>query len=700
MKRIKKMIVSLSILLSGFFLSSQAVFADDLAPTYEKLDSILHIDDGWLWNDLLRGLGWGTIRILVWLNNYLERIVTNIVSLNNFYTSPQMASIMTIVRPLVFGLFLVALVVLGYQFMFNKIEKRNEVLLNILLAVSVLVIVPVLMSSLDDVVSYGFNKLNEDTGTLADGVVKSNVADIEYYASNSFETADSTTNYIGSSSLPPRPIDKEDASVGTSEYKYGNTLPVDDTRLHITEKIEDSGIPLLEQKAVPDGRGDMSVIKLRDNQVPLTSLGKEAYYRYHVSWTVTIFTLIITAVALSITIIKLGRAIFDLAFHHIFALFVSVTDLTGGQRIKKVLAEIANTFGVMFVMVLILRLFVVYAQWVNGLKPSIGAVGVILMLIAGAWALIDAPDIVQRIMGIDAGLRSGHGAMMGAYAGARLAGAGGKKALDVLKGGKDMGSGVLQGAFSGGGSKQKPTTGGSGSDSSGAGKQSVGNNHTNQNNAAEDNKNSNVASQGTTQVNSGSGSHTIPESGQSQSNSRQNATNSGSSRSRSTIPPNDTQGGGDLPPNDSQGNNSQSSINDPNNRQSIDQERNNVTANQNKGSQTKQKRPIQQGQPKEGPRFRDRTLAGKVGYGVGKALNLGVRGSIGVTKGLGRATLNTARAISNPKQAIRHTAKTIRTGTKNVIAKGTEPVKRGIQNIARELRTPIGEQKGIKNHEL
>src|SRR5699024_7339869 len=59
--------------------------------------------------------------------------------------------------------------------------------------------------------------------------------------------------------------------------------------------------------------------------------------------------------------------------------------------------------------------------------------------------LIDAPDIVQRTLGIDAGLRSGWQAMMGAYAGTKVAGAGasiaGKGAGKVAKaGGKAAGS--------------------------------------------------------------------------------------------------------------------------------------------------------------------------------------------------------------------------------------------------------------------
>src|SRR5699024_9009086 len=143
------------------------------------------------------------------------------------------------------------------------------------------------------------------------------------------------------------------------------------------------------------------------NTVPATNLGQQSYYRYHVNWGIAITTLAVTAFALVITTIKIGRAMFDLAFHQLFAMFTAATDLTGGQRLKKVLVEIASTFAVIFVMMVLLRMFIIYAQWANDMEQHIGIIGTILLLIAGAWALIDAPDIVHPLLGNDAGPRSG-----------------------------------------------------------------------------------------------------------------------------------------------------------------------------------------------------------------------------------------------------------------------------------------------------
>ena len=416
---------------------------EELLKEYEKLESILNISSGWLYDDIIRSLGWKLIKGLVWINDFFEKIVTTIVTLNNFYDSPQMERFMDIAKPLVFGVFVIAVFVLGILFILNKIEKRSEVLLNLLMAVAIVVVIPVLMTEMGKVVGFGIGWMGQTSPTLAGGVIKSNTADLKYYAEKDFATAGRGSRYVGNDSTPPRPLDKNNVNVGTTEYRYANQLDSDISDIDINEKLDldtpekkggykewgedqsEKAQEFLKHKAVPTGVGTKKEVKeLRDPAIKFTNLGEEKYYRYHVNWGTTILTLLVTAFALMITVIKVGRVIFDLAFHQLFGMFVAVSDLTGGQRTKKVLAEIANSFAVIFIMVVIIKIFTLYGGWVTSIKPQIGSVGTVLMLIAGAWAVIDAPDIVQRIMGIDAGLRSGYGALMGAYAGASLAGKG------------------------------------------------------------------------------------------------------------------------------------------------------------------------------------------------------------------------------------------------------------------------------------
>ncbi|WP_246206678.1 pLS20_p028 family conjugation system transmembrane protein [Virgibacillus ihumii] len=425
-----------------------------LKQLYEDLAAILDIYSGWLYDNLIRNIGWGIIQLLVWINDWIEGVADTVVSLGGLYDSPAMQQFMEKMQPLALALFVVSVTVLGFLFMLNKIEKRNEVAMNILVAVSMILVIPSLMGMMDDLLNVGLNELDE-SGTLSDDVLKRNIADVKYYVDSGFNYASGLDKdkMAGNENLLPHPPHPKSKEIGTTNYTYGNELENPET-IEVNEKLnvyEDDGwfpwttkpwvkelkrksdngglgYDFLTKKLISTGDGGTRVVQLRKNTVPATNLGQQSYYRYHINWFIIIATLSVTAFALAITVIKIGRAMFDLAYHQLHGMFTAATDLTGGQRLKKVLTEIVSTFAVIFVMMVLLQMFIFYAQWANNMERHIGIVGVILLLIAGAWALIDAPDIIQRTMGIDAGLRSGYQAMMGGYAAGKMVGAGGKTA--------------------------------------------------------------------------------------------------------------------------------------------------------------------------------------------------------------------------------------------------------------------------------
>src|SRR5690625_7661114 len=82
-----------------------------------------------------------------------------------------------ILQPLAIGLFVVSITVLGFMFMLNKVEKRNEVVLNVLIAVSVIVILPSLMGMMEDLLLEGLDVVEIDGNMFVNGW-KSNIAEI------------------------------------------------------------------------------------------------------------------------------------------------------------------------------------------------------------------------------------------------------------------------------------------------------------------------------------------------------------------------------------------------------------------------------------------------------------------------------------------------------------------------------------------
>src|SRR5699024_2635767 len=102
----------------GFFFYTQkgGEYNKAMKKLYEDLSDILDISSGWLYDDLLRNIGWGIIQLLVWINDWIEGVATKIVSLGGLYDSSDMNGFIDVLQPLAIGLFVVSVTVLGFMF--------------------------------------------------------------------------------------------------------------------------------------------------------------------------------------------------------------------------------------------------------------------------------------------------------------------------------------------------------------------------------------------------------------------------------------------------------------------------------------------------------------------------------------------------------------------------------------------------------
>lgn len=447
MKKWSRILLIIMSIMTFFVAFNDVAFADDVElleaseedvkKIHEDLDGIMSIDKGLFYGDMLRTLGYWAVGFFDMVLRNLEKGVNNIITFGEFYETSAVGKLVEDFQPFIMGLFLLTLIVVGIMLMLNKIEKRQDLLMNILIAVTMLVVIPAMFPLLNKVMVNGID-LVDSRGSLANDVLATNVADLEMYIEKDFK-------YGGEGGLP-QPVHPNNPNKGTPDMSGANQIKAwyffeptekidlfegegfwkNDKWLNDLKEDHPVSLDVLAHRSDPSGKDEeMELRSLRKNMIPTTTVGRESYYRYSVNWGTILITQIILSFALIITVVKMGRIVFDLGFHMIFSMFIAATDLTGGQRTKKMITEIVSSFAVFFVMVLILKLFIVYANWLVGLQAggSLGTITYILMLLAGTWALLDAPDIVQRLLGIDAGLRSGYQALMGAWAVSKGAGA-------------------------------------------------------------------------------------------------------------------------------------------------------------------------------------------------------------------------------------------------------------------------------------
>lgn len=161
------------------------------------------------------------------------------------------------------------------------------------------------------------------------------------------------------------------------------------------------------------------------------------YYRWQIlSWFNIFGMFIIMSIVLFFTCIKCARLIFEVAMANVYAPFIAATDLATGQRTKEVLKNFVCLFAALFLCIALLGVYFVGFGWIEGRDFGAGISGSfikIIMHLALAWAIIDGPNVIERIIGIDVGLKSGWQMMMGLSAASSMASRAGRTAAGVGK---------------------------------------------------------------------------------------------------------------------------------------------------------------------------------------------------------------------------------------------------------------------------
>lgn len=327
-------------------------------------------------NYMLRLVGWGVLKLLVLLNDGVEKVLDEIISLNGFFSSPEVTSFITQYKPFVWVLFAISLVIIGYQLIFNRIRDREQLPTNILFAIAVLVLLSTMMVKLNDLSQAAVNSVNPtEKQTVANQVLKENLTDVYLLDQTNFSDKNVKNN------IPLKYIDKIDIVEVIDTKKVANEA--------LTKRIT---------------QNEFSELDVRDIQNGFFAIWKEGYYRWGWNFWNMFFTLGVTGVTLLITCIKLGRILFELAFQKFFTTIVAAADLSSGQRTKQILMSIFSNFAILFIIAVTLKLYTLFTAWLVNNSSSLTH---IILLIAASWALIDGPNIVERVLGVDAGLQSG-----------------------------------------------------------------------------------------------------------------------------------------------------------------------------------------------------------------------------------------------------------------------------------------------------
>ncbi|MGN7854341.1 pLS20_p028 family conjugation system transmembrane protein [Exiguobacterium sp. 22311] len=366
----------------------------DLASKLEEFQDLLSISD--LVRDALRSIGWLLVRGLSFIIDGLEQITNDILLIKSFFNNPQVVEFVQTIQPFLYVILAGSFLFIGYLMIFQKKFDREGFLINLFITLLVLGLLSPTMIKTSEFTDKAITSINQDgvyenrDHTLSQSVLQKNVHDLVEYDKTAFKD----TKIKIPNSIPANQIKNIDINDVFDSDEY---------------RLSKEGEGISQNKLAWNGK-EMTETELDQSGVEWNN---QYYYRYHPNWLTILVTLGVMGFTLFSIAYKLARLSFELAFNYVLAILVAPADLHSGQKTKKLIQSILNTFLVIILIFVSIKLYTIGTAY---LADTLGGLAYLIALIAFSAALIDGPNMVERLFGIDAGLKRGWGVALGAYA--------------------------------------------------------------------------------------------------------------------------------------------------------------------------------------------------------------------------------------------------------------------------------------------
>lgn len=386
--------------------------------------------------------------------NIIDSVMGGISSVLNFLNAinePVFNAFVKRFNPYIWGLLIIALIILGIGLMIKKQEKPANVLLTICLVVFCTSMLPQFTNFISKITLDSAKDIQGSYSKVERGVTKSsNRSDKKgNIYENEFSVKEKSLGYTV---MQKHIVDmlKVD-SLATSgklpnkkNFNFSKTKPFSNAQqvayFDINEKIDyrnDNDIKnkdIFKNKLRPatniDRAGAEGATEKLTNMEGHFDITSDYYYRYSVSWIILLLVLISIAATLIFSIFRLIRIIYEVLAHQVLLPFIAVTDIESGQRTKQALKSLIVTFASIILVLLFLGVYflLVFNIGEKYYQGKINTIIYIIMLFAFCVATIDGTKLVERLLGVDIGIKSGYHTFMSMMAGTMIGGR-------VLKGG-------------------------------------------------------------------------------------------------------------------------------------------------------------------------------------------------------------------------------------------------------------------------
>lgn len=399
------------------------VYAAESGPEVLKLLQRYEIDHtSSLLDDAFRRIGFAILKWLGSLSDSLYHSIGTIYRFLSFGYSQEITSLAQRYSVLYKVIFLVSLTFFGlYLICGSKTQGLNTVSC-LMLMVLVVTSMPLLTSKMSELTIHSADYVKNqwvqesrdaEVTSVAGSVLSANLVDLQKVDRN-----------LSGTSVPGLTAGKgyHDLKAGSKDWRYLDINAVMDYDKDLKHDFWNQ--KLVQQE---DGSYDTETMEA------WLDLGNCYYYRYQIlSWFQVLAVLASVVLVLFFVCIKCGKLVIDVAMASIYLPFVAVTDLASGQRIREALKHFLVLFAVLFLCVALVGVYFAGIAFINA--KVTGTMPNLVMHLALAWAVLDGPGIIERIAGVDAGMKSVWQKLMGARAAISLGSSAAKTAAAAGRG--------------------------------------------------------------------------------------------------------------------------------------------------------------------------------------------------------------------------------------------------------------------------
>lgn len=346
-----------------------------------KFKAILHVASFIL--DGLRQVGFLLLKGIAVTVDSVSGMTKSVYKLINFYNYKPIRDMIDTYQPAILALGAIGVAFLGYQMMSSKKLDRFKIINNAILAMTILVLLPWGLQQGTQLVTAG-NKILTNKRSASTQVFKNNITDLYTVDKNGWKST-KTQNDIDN---------KTDVQLMDISEKV-------DTDNHLFKKspLSNEGKKLLSKQLIMvNGK------KKAANMKSFWGIGDPSYYRY--SWHPWLITLelLTKLVVYCFVMFKAARMINELGLLYILTMGISLTDLKEGQRNKQLIMKIRDTLVILYMVMFLISFFDIWSAFIA--EANIPHVVKGVAIAAGAWGVIDGPNFIEQLFGIDSGLSS------------------------------------------------------------------------------------------------------------------------------------------------------------------------------------------------------------------------------------------------------------------------------------------------------